>query len=126
MSAPLDLDALSPAEARERLAFFLHDPASTVPVEPFAALLAAMLHKRETNLWALQARDPEPFLRDLPRDHPACMVCACFPICQGYGALAGSCEIWREVLTGLARAARELRALKPGPSRRRGPHVQVP
>ena len=120
------LDALSPEEACERLAWFLHDAASTTPIEPFATLLSAMLHKRETSLWALRALDPEPFLRALPRDHPACMACTCFPICQGYGAFAGSCETWRQVLTGLAAAARELRALKAGPSRRRGSHVQVP
>ena len=122
----IDLDGCSPEDACGRLAIFLHDPGSTAPVEPFATLLAAMIHKRETSLWELRGLDPGPFLRTLPRDHPDCMVCACFPICQGYGASAGSCETWRHVLTGLAGAARELRALKAGPTRRRGSRVQVP
>jgi len=121
----IDLDGCSPEDACGRLAIFLHDPGSTAPVEPFATLLAAMIHKRETSLWELRGLDPGPFLRTLPRDHPDCMVCACFPICQGYGASAGSCETWRHVLTGLAGAARELRALKAGPTRRRGSRVQV-
>lgn len=128
MSGPLDVDALSPAEAVERLAFFLHDPASTTPVEPFAALLAALVHKRETSLWDLRGLDPDAFLRALPREHPDCMACACFPLCQGYGAWAGSCETWRSVLTELARAARELRRLRATnahPSRTGGSHVDA-
>lgn len=123
MTEALDLDALTPAEALERLASFLHDPASTAPVEPFAALLSAMLEKREMSLWELHALDPGPFLRDLPRDHPECCACPCFPICQGYAAFKGSCPTWRGTIDGLARAARELRALKQALPRRRGAHV---
>jgi hypothetical protein len=123
MSA-LDLDALEPAEALARLAHFLHDPAAIAPVEPFAALLAALIHRRETNLWDLLGRDPGPFLAALPQERPACMACASFPLCQGYGAFRGSCATWREVLPALARAARELRALKTDPSRR-GRHAHT-
>ena len=111
------LDALAPAEAGALLAFFLHDPGARGPIEPFATLLAAMLHKRETGLWDLHAegpaRDAEArFLQTLPADQPQCLACACFPLCQGYGAWAGSCATWRLLLTGLAKAARDLARLR--------------
>lgn len=123
------LDGLGPAQAAELLAFFLHDPAVTAPVEPFAGLLKALVLKRETALWDLFPREGgEAFLEALPRNHPECMACACFPICQGYGAWAGSCDTWRCILTGLAKAARDLARLRAqaGPDRPtlRGSHVR--
>jgi len=107
------LDALDPAQASGLLEFFLHDPSVTAPIEPFAGLLVDLSRKRETGLWDLFPREGgDAFLEALPRDHPDCMACACFPICQGYGAWAGSCETWRRILTGLAKAARDLARLR--------------
>jgi hypothetical protein len=114
----LDVDALDPGEASRVLDFFLHDPMVTGPIEPFAALLSAMLRKQEMGLWDLDSTrsgaeaSREAFLLGLPREYPQCLQCACFPLCQGYGAWAGSCETWRTILSGLAVAARELSALR--------------
>ena len=114
----LDLDALSPGEACRALELFLHDPLVTSPIEPLAALLGAMIRKQELGLWDLDSARPdaasarEVFLAHLPQEHPHCLECACFPICQGYGAWAGSCATWRALLPGLAAAARELTALR--------------
>ena len=106
------LDGLAPLDAETLLAWFLHDPAATSPVEPFATLLSAMLHKRELSLWALFSQEPDAFLKNLPAEHSECLACPCFPICLGYGAWAGSCATWLTLLTGLARAARDLSRLK--------------
>jgi hypothetical protein len=109
------LDAMDPARAGELLEFFLHDPSVTDPIEPFAGLLAAMLDRRETALWDRNPAAPrEAFLKDLPLEHPECMVCACFPVCRGYGAWAGSCATWDRVLTSLAGAAWDLARLRAG------------
>lgn len=120
---PVEVDGLDPAQAADLLHRFLHDPGSRVPMEPFAGLLAAMLDRREANLWDLGGGEAraEAFLRDLPRDHPACLPCRCFPICMGYGAHANACETWRTVLEGLAAAAREL-----APLRRRAAQQELP
>lgn len=113
-----EVDALSLADAENLVHFFLHEPAVTAPIQPLAALLEAMLQKRELSLWDIHSLDPEteasrePFLLTLPRDHPACLECACFPVCQGYGARAGSCETWLTLATGLAAAARALSGLR--------------
>jgi hypothetical protein len=102
------------------------------PVEPFAALLAAMVHKHEVSLWELLLTGPgaeairDAYLRALPREQPPCMVCACFPVCQGYGAYSSSCATWLALLPTLAAAARELTRLRTqtsNPSSARGPHV---
>jgi hypothetical protein len=114
----LDLEALPPVEASSALDLFLHDPLVTSPIEPFATLLSAMIRKRELGLWDLDSARPDAasardaFLGNLPREHPCCLECACFPICQGYGAWAGSCATWRTLLPSLAAAARELSALR--------------
>ena len=116
--ALLDIDALDPIEASRVLDFFLHDPLVTSPIEPFATLLGAMIRKQEMGLWALASARPgaatshAAFLLGLPGEHPRCLECACFPVCQGYGAWAGSCETWRAILPGLAAAARELSVLR--------------
>jgi len=128
------LEAMDPGTAAELLAFFLHDPAALGPLEPFAALLTAMVAKREVSLWDLLPGEPqeeirEAFLRALPREQPPCMVCACFPVCQGYAAYAGGCATWLVLLPTLAAAARELARLRTqhsNPSTARGPHVQPP
>jgi len=117
------LDGLEPGEAGGLLAFFLHDPAVTAPVEPFATLLAAMVHRRGLGLWDLQpgvaqSEAEAGFLRTLPVEQPGCLACSSFPVCQGYGAWAGSCATWRTLLTDLAAAARELGRLRPRQSRR--------
>jgi hypothetical protein len=120
----LDLDALRPEEASGALDLFLHDPQVTSPIEPFAALLGAMIRKQELGLWDLGSarlgapKVRETFLMNLPREHPGCLECACFPVCQGYGAWAGSCTTWRALLPVLAGAARELSALRRGNLRR--------
>jgi hypothetical protein len=112
------LEALDPADAARLVHFFLHEPAVTSPVQPLAALLEAMIQKRELSLWDLHPVEAgaeetqSAFLRALPRDQPACLACACFPICQGYGAWAGNCETWLALLTGLAAAARCLSRLR--------------
>lgn len=105
------LDGLEPAEALGLLDLFLHDPAVTAPIEPFASLLSAMIHKRETALWDLLPHADaamDAFLEALPAERPACLACGCFPVCLGYGAWAGSCGTWLALLTHLAGAAREL------------------
>jgi hypothetical protein len=118
------LDQLDPAEAARLVHFFLHEPAVASPIEPLAELLKAMLQKREMSLWDLQTVPAEAaaaqaaFLRALPQAQPACLACACFPVCQGYGAWAGSCEAWLAMLTGLAAAARALSRQRPRPSPR--------
>jgi hypothetical protein len=125
------LDRLEPGAASSLLTFFLHDPVVTAPVEPFATLLAAMVHRRDRGLWDLvsgtrQNEAEAGFLRTLPVEQPECLACSCFPVCQGYGAWAGSCATWRTLLTDLAAAARELGRLHPRKSRRpiqRGDHV---
>jgi hypothetical protein len=122
------LDRLEPGQAGELLDAFLHDPAATAPIEPFASLLSALVNRQETALWELfPVAGAEAFLRALPREHPDCMVCPCFPICQGYGAWARSCATWLRLLTGLAGAARELRRLRgretPARSGQRSPHA---
>lgn len=112
-----DLSALSPAEAERLLELFLHDAAIDRPIQPFAALLDAVLRRRTLGLWDLDpgaAEAEKDFLRDLPRDHPECLSCACFPQCQGYGAWAGACETWRAVVAGIAAAAREVAGLRRG------------
>ena len=120
-AAVTDVDALGPAEARRVLGLFLHDPGAAAPIEPFAAILAAAVERRQVGLWdilpagdpsARPARDPGEFLRALPREHPECLACRHFPVCEGYGAWAGSCGTWTEVLAALAAAARELAGLR--------------
>jgi len=114
----LDVQVLGPQEASRVLEFFLHEPGVTSPIEPFATLLGAMIQKRELALWEVAssrtsaARSREAFLRELPQTNPQCLACACFPMCQGYGAWAGSCDTWRVILLGLASAARELTRLR--------------
>ncbi|HEX7552339.1 MAG TPA: hypothetical protein VF378_02205 [Geothrix sp.] len=121
------LDQLDPAEANRLVHFFLHEPAMASPIQPLAALLTAMLQKRELSLWDLHPVEPgaaparAAFLRALPQVQPACLACACFPVCQGYGAWAGSCEAWLAMLTGLAAAARALSRQRP----RHSPHVSA-
>ena len=113
-----DLDLLEPREALALVAFFLHDPEAKGALEPFSALLSAALHRQALSLWDLlppgdaEAAVTEAFIRDLPLRHPECVHCACFPLCIGYGAWAGSCGMWREVLPRLGAAARELRLLR--------------
>jgi hypothetical protein len=114
----LGVDSLNPLEASRLLDFFLHDPLVISPIEPFATLLSAMIQKREMGLWDLasakesDAASREAFFRGLPQESSQCLLCECFPVCQGYGAWTGSCETWRTLLSGLARAARELSALR--------------
>ena len=116
------LDRLEPSEAASLVHFFLHEPAVTSPIQPLAALLTAMLQKRELSLWDIQtvaagaAAARASFLWALPQARPACRACACFPVCQGYAAWAGSCEAWLAMLTGLAAGARALSHLRPRPS----------
>lgn len=115
------LDRLRAEEASRLLDFFLHDPAATVPLEPFATLLAGLLCRREVSLWDLLRPEvpADDFLRALPADHPECLACACFPVCQGYATSTGSCATWLPLLQELALAARELGALR-RPTRRTG------
>jgi hypothetical protein len=118
------LDQLDPTEAIRLVHFFLYEPAVASPIEPLAALLKAMLQKRELSLWDLQPVPAEAaaaqaaFLWALPQAQPACLACACFPVCQGYGAWAGSCEAWLAMLTSLAAAAHALSRQRPRPSSR--------
>jgi hypothetical protein len=113
------LDGLDPEQGSHLLTFFLHDTAVRQPIEPFATLLAALLHRRQTGLWELFPGSPQgTFLKALPWEQPQCLACACFPLCQGYGAWAGSCATWRAIVTGLAEAARELGRLRPREGRR--------
>ena len=113
------LDKLDLTEAAKLVHFFLHEPAVESPIQPLAALLTAMLQKRELSLWDLHpvaaeaAAAQAAFLRALPQAQPACLACACFPVCQGYGAWAGRCEAWLAMLTGLAAAARALSRQRP-------------
>ena len=103
------LDALEPAEARQLLTLYLHDPAVQRPIEPFASLLGALVRKVRLGLWAFHPEAPrDTILEALPREQPQCMACPSFPLCQGYAAWAGSCATWLALLTGLAEAAREL------------------
>jgi len=122
------LDGLEPAEAASLLAYFLHDPEVAQPIEPFATLLAARLERRQLSLWQLHPQAPrDAFLGALPVAHPACLACAGFPVCQGYGAWAGSCATWRTLVDGLASAAAELGRLRPHRAARpvrENPHVQ--
>jgi len=106
-----DVSALTPDAARRLLDLFLHDPCITEPIEPFAALLSAAVHRRRMGLWDLDpagARAAEGFLRDLPQEHPGCLACPCFCQCEGYGEWAGGCDTWRAVIAGIAAAAREI------------------
>jgi len=111
------LDQLAPQEADRLVDFFLHDPDVTGPIEPFATLLGTMLRKEELVLWDLCPPESGPeggidrFLLALPQAQPDCMSCACFSICMGYAAWAGSCPTWRSILTRIAAAARELARL---------------
>ena len=107
----------------------LHDPAIVQPIEPFAALFWAATRRRRLGLWDLEVPAPEadPFLFALPRDHPECLACACFPLCEGYGAWAGGCETWRAVIADLVAAAREISRLRgPAASGGRPPGAQSP
>jgi hypothetical protein len=126
------LEGLDPGVAADLLAFFLHDPAALGAVHPFAALLAALVEKQEVSLWDLQLSGPgaegirDAFLRALHREQPPCMVCACFPVCQGYGVYAGGCATWLLLLPTLAGAARELARLRTqlaDPNHTRGSHA---
>jgi hypothetical protein len=133
-SAVEDVGALSPEEAAALLDLFLHEPSAAAPIEPFAALLSSAVRKRPLGLWdilpGLAPGSPRPvgaldgdsgptsddvgaeeFLLALPREHPECLACACFPACEAYGAWTGSCATWKAVIEGIARAAREIRGL---------------
>jgi hypothetical protein len=122
-SAVEDIDSLSPEEASVLLDLCLHEPTAAAPIEPFAALLASAVRRRPLGLWDILpglrkgsprpagARDPEEFLLALPRELTECLACACFPACEAYGAWRGSCATWKAVIEGIARAAREMRAL---------------
>ncbi len=104
-----DLDALGPEDALRLLDCFLHDPEVSAPLEPFAALVQAALTRTNLGLWDLHPPQPEEFLRRLPEDHPECLACPAFPVCEGYGAWAGSCPTWKALVPRIAQAARELR-----------------
>jgi len=52
--------------------------------------------------------EADRFLRALPAEHPECLACDRFPLCEGYGARMGSCETWRAVTGRILAAAREL------------------
>ena len=114
-----DVDALTPAEARRVVDLFLHDPGVSRPIDPLATILVALIQKKRVSLWDLlgPGADPqsEEFLLALPREHPECLECRYFPLCEGYGAWARTCETWREVLAGLAAAARRLSRLRENP-----------
>ena len=114
-----NVDALPLEDARRLLHLFLHEPDIVQPIDPFAALLEAMIRRRRFSLWDLLApapprarEDAEEFLFALPRERPACLECRCFPFCQGYGAWVGACETWRAILSGLSSAARALSAVR--------------
>jgi hypothetical protein len=106
------IDALPPLAAAQFLEFFLHDGTVISRVEPFASLLSALIHRQELGLWDLLGAAADDHLRALPRNHPECLACPAFAVCQGYGTWAGSCETWRGLITGLAAAARELAHLR--------------
>jgi hypothetical protein len=123
-SAIDDLEALEADDASDMVELFLHDPGIRRPIEPFSAMLLAML--RRTTLaveeaLALFAAAPQPensvegqavdeFMARVPQDNPDCLACPSFPICQAYGVRTGSCAVWRAVIGSLACAARAMRA----------------
>jgi hypothetical protein len=118
----LDVDQLSREEAEAFLDLWLHDPSMAAPLEPFAGILSALVHRRALGLWDLphlHVPGADAVVETLPADHPECLSCACFPICEGYAAGKGSCETWRAVIARLASSARELAML-------RRPQARVP
>lgn len=111
----LEVDALCADEATQCLELMLHDPAMVTPVEPFGSLLGALVEKQSLVLWDLtflERSGEVEFFRDLPKTHPECLGCACFPICAGYAAKVGSCATWQALIPRLAAAARALGRLR--------------
>lgn len=121
----LDVDTMGADEATQCLELMLHDPDMATPVEPFGSLLQALVEKQPMALWDLtfleRSGEAEVF-RTLPKAHPECLACACFPICAGYATQMGSCATWQALIPRLAAAARALGRLRqeqeaPGNSR---------
>ncbi len=126
----VDAGALGPEEGRALLDLFLHDPAIVQPIEPFAGLLFGAAHRRRIGLWDAAPlspgpdRDPDEFLFALPREHPGCLACASFPLCEGYGLWAGGCATWKAILRGIAAAAREIPRNRGGAVPARAPELR--